>query len=64
MKLKNLLPGFAMIALTQTAPLTAADLKVGDAFPEIVLPRIDDGEAQSLVQFRGQRLMLHIFASW
>ena len=36
----------------------------GDIFPEIVLPRLDDGSAASLADFRGQKLMLQIFASW
>ncbi|HAV65185.1 MAG TPA: hypothetical protein DCY13_22790 [Verrucomicrobiales bacterium] len=36
----------------------------GIAFPELVLPSISDGQARSLAEFRGQKLMLHIFASW
>lgn len=42
----------------------AAQFKVGEPFPNILLPSLDDGTAQSIENFRGQKLMLHIFASW
>jgi len=44
--------------------LEASGLKVGEPFPGIVLPTIDDGSAMSLADFRGQKVLLHIFASW
>jgi hypothetical protein len=62
--------GFALLLLALTGGLflparaTAAEFKPGDPFPTIPLPRIDDGQASSVKQFRGRRLMLHIFASW
>jgi hypothetical protein len=63
MKLKLLL--LALISgLVLPVRAAAAEFKAGDPFPTITLPRIDDGQASSLAQFRGQRLMLHIFASW
>lgn len=39
-------------------------LEVGEPFPNIVLPSLEDGRPLSLVQFRGQKIILHIFASW
>lgn len=38
--------------------------QIGDSFPEIVLPNAEDGSAMSLAKFRGQKVLLHIFASW
>lgn len=40
------------------------DFKVGEAFPPIVLPKADDKSPMSLADFRGQKVLLHIFASW
>lgn len=37
---------------------------VGDMFPDLMLPSIEDGEALSLSEFRGRHLLLHVFASW
>ena len=51
-------------ALVSPVRAAAVEFNPGDPFPTIALPRIDDGQASSVVQFRGQRLMLHIFASW
>ena len=39
-------------------------LDVGDQFPEIVLPNLSDGEPLSMTAFRGQKVALHIWASW
>ena len=38
--------------------------EVGRPHPEIVLPRIDDGESVSLSGFRGKKVLLIHFASW
>ena len=51
----------ASIAL-QTA--NGFDLKPRKAFPEIPLPTTAGGELSSIADFRGQKLMLHVFASW
>jgi hypothetical protein len=40
------------------------ELKVGQPFPEIVLPSLEDSRPSSITQFRGQKLIVHIFASW
>ncbi|MGB7337847.1 MAG: hypothetical protein WBC91_03065 [Phototrophicaceae bacterium] len=37
---------------------------IGERFPDIVLPNANDNSALSLADFHGQKVMLHIFASW
>ncbi len=41
-----------------------ASLEVGMAFPTLSFPSLDDGRPVSIADFRGQKLILHIFASW
>lgn len=38
--------------------------KVGEPFPSLVLPSLADGKPLSLARFRGQKVILQIFASW
>lgn len=52
----------AAIRDTRYPPLPG--LEVGQTFPDLVLPAVEDGRPRSLAQFRGQKLLLHIFASW
>jgi len=43
----------------------APALKVGQPFPIISLPLCgNEAEHESIMDFRGQKLMLHLFASW
>jgi hypothetical protein len=39
-------------------------LEIGQPFPNIVLPNLADGRPGSISQFRGRKLLLHVFASW
>ena len=48
-------------ALAQLPPL---GIKVGDRFPEVPLMRATDGSIVSISDFSGQKLVLHVFASW
>ncbi len=52
-----------MVAL---GPVDAAPLefRVGDVFPDLTLPALDDGKPVSLGTFRGRKLVLHVWASW
>ena len=48
---------------------TPMKLEVGQPFPNIVLPNLalpnlENGRAGSISQFRGRKLLLHVFASW
>ncbi len=38
--------------------------EVGQPFPAIALPALEDGRPGSLADFRGKKLLLHVFASW
>ena len=42
------------------------ELARGDALrgPDIRLPRLETGEPGSIADYRGERVVLHIFASW
>ena len=44
--------------------ITASSIKVGEPFPTILLPSLEDGRARSIQELHGQKLMLHLFASW
>ena len=39
-------------------------LEPGTPFPDLLLPAMEGGRPMSVSQFRGQRIALHIFASW
>ncbi|MCP4249814.1 MAG: hypothetical protein GY778_22455 [bacterium] len=39
-------------------------VEIGQAFPTMILPSLDAGRPASIMQFRGQKVVLHIFASW
>lgn len=49
--------------VTMDAPSDVA-IKVGQPFPNLVLPSLEDGRPSSLVQYRGKKVLLHVFASW
>jgi len=53
---------FSGVGLAASAE--SLSIRVGEPFPAVVLPSVEDGETMSLEAFRGQKLMLHIFASW
>jgi len=42
----------------------APRIEVGSPFPEIVLPAAEDGRPRSIADFRGRKVILHVFASW
>jgi len=64
--MKSHLP-LALMSTLLTLAITASaapQLAIGEMFPQLTLPSISDGAAVSIEQFRGQKLLLHIFASW
>ena len=54
------------LVLTSMLPaaLASTELEIGKPFPDLVLPALEDGRPRSLAEFRGQKLILYIFASW
>jgi len=59
---------FVVVAMVVSRGMVArpssTGFKVGEPFPNLVLPSLADGKPLSLARFRGQKLILHIFASW
>ena len=39
-------------------------LEPGTPFPHLTLPAIEDGRPMSVADFHGQKVLLHIWASW
>ena len=48
----------------QREGIPAGGLGIGDTFPDVVLPAVSDGQPMSVGGFRGEKLFLHLFASW
>ena len=38
--------------------------EVGRPFPDLALPDFADGRPRSIADFRGRKIILHVFASW
>jgi hypothetical protein len=66
--------GFRSVATTAATTAAAAvitvaatgeppSLEPGQPFPDLVLPDLD-GHPRSIADFRGRRVVLHVFASW
>ncbi len=54
-----LVSAFALLLAAAPSPFT-----VGAPAPSLTLPSIADGAPLSLQDFRGQKVMLHVWASW
>ena len=42
----------------------AGPIVIGQPFPDLVLPSYDDSRPMSVSQLAGDKLVLHVFASW
>ncbi len=61
----GLLAGLLMVLGTgPTVNAQPAGMKVGEPFPLIRLPSLSDGRPMSIADFRGKKVVLHIWASW
>ena len=49
------------VSFSNAAPLK---IQIGQPFPDLLLPSLEDGSPMSLTDYRGEKVMLHIFASW
>ena len=38
--------------------------EVGEPFPDFAFPSLEDGTPTTISDFRGKKLLLHVFASW
>jgi hypothetical protein len=43
---------------------SAQDFRVGEPFPDLAFPSAADGTPVSIADFRGHKVVLHVFASW
>ena len=50
--------------LSATPANDVPKLELGEPFPNLTLPAMRDGQAMSISDYRGKRVVLHIFASW
>lgn len=55
----------AALILAPIAAQSAPSLKVGEPFPIVSLPLCgSENEKSSVMDYRGRKFMLHLFASW
>ncbi len=52
---------FLLAAASSTG---ASPFRVGEPVPRLRLPSVSGGSPLSLSDFRGEKLMLHVWASW
>ena len=64
MKQANLTHVVALLVLATAAEAGASPFRVGEPVPRLRLPSIEDGRPLTLADFRGEKLMLHVWASW
>ncbi len=62
------LGALVLLAISAPAPEAAPQrdgipFRIGQPFPDLSLPDVE-GNRRSIADFRGHKLILHIFASW
>ncbi len=68
--MKKVAVALTALALTLGVAMSIADrrisggFQVGEPFPDLVLPSLENGRPLSLAHFRGKKIILHVFASW
>ena len=53
-----------LVPLVAAAADEKIELRLNQPFPNLVLPLLANGRPASISNFRGRKLILHIFASW
>lgn len=54
----------AALPATTSAQMPPHPFQPGDPFPTLSLPSLEDGRPASIADFRGRKVILHVFASW
>ena len=54
----------ALSTMSHTPAIAASALRVNEPFPDLALPALDGGKPLSISDFRGKKVVLHVFASW
>lgn len=49
---------------TEPAPAVTQPPKIGDPIADLVLPTVDGARTIALSEFKGQKVLLIVFASW
>ena len=65
--MKTAIATIGALALSTAAlaqPSLPTSIAEGKPFPAIALPALSDGRPASIADFRGEKLVLHVFASW
>ena len=60
LKSSCLLLGLSVMMTT----VSATGIEVGSPFPSLTLPSLRDGSPHSIKDWRGKKIVLHIWASW
>ncbi|HSR66582.1 MAG TPA: hypothetical protein VLU25_01460 [Acidobacteriota bacterium] len=57
---------FLILVGLASLPLSAQALRIeeGRPFPNLRLPRLNDGQPASRSDYRGRKLVLHVWAGW
>jgi len=59
------LSGFAAMAEGEAQPtLSPTGFETGQTFPPLAFPSLESDRPRSLADFRGEKVVLQIFASW
>lgn len=56
--------GLGLVGMDTFFTVSAEELKIGTTFPNVTLPSLQDGRPLSIADFRGEKLILQIWASW
>ncbi len=65
-RVAGLLPAALLLLSATAADAQRPDIpfEVGQPFPDLTLPSAEDGKPLSIRDFRGRKVVLHVFASW
>lgn len=55
---------FVVLLMPYACAIEENDIQVGKAFPLLSLPSLQSGAPASVQDFRGQKVVLHIWAAW
>ena len=58
------LGALALSATVAAQPSLPESIAQGKPFPVVLLPGLADGRPASVADFRGEKVVLHVFASW
>ncbi len=64
-KMQVIISGGMLLAISgMAAQADPPKLEIGEPFPDLTLSSMEDGSSTSIADFRGQKVILHVFASW